>query len=115
ALMVSVVSADLRMAGNPPSWQGISPFKVQWDFSTTNDAYFAHADQVINLAKSRGMLVTLVASYLGYKGDPNQGWFDELQSASNSVDKSRAFGRYVGQRYKDFTNIIWVAGGDNTP
>ncbi|HET7540238.1 MAG TPA: DUF4038 domain-containing protein [Polyangiaceae bacterium] len=115
AVMVSIISFDVRMAGSPPNWQGTAPFTTQWDYSTYNEAYFAHADQVINLAKERGMLVTLVPSYLGYPGEPTQGWFDEMLSANNSVAKSRAYGQFLGQRYKNFTNIIWVAGGDNTP
>ena len=114
-VMVSIISYDIRMAGNPPYWQGISPFNTQWDFSTYNEAYFAHADEIINLAKARGMLVTLVPAYLGYAGEPTQGWFDEMLGANNSVAKSLAYGRFLGQRYKNFTNIIWVAGGDNTP
>ncbi|HYQ44943.1 MAG TPA: DUF4038 domain-containing protein [Polyangiaceae bacterium] len=114
-VMVSIISNDVRMAGSPPNWQGVSPFTTQWDFSTPNDTYFTHADQVLNLAKDRGMLVTLVPSYLGYPTDASQGWWDELQSANNSVAKSQAYGRYLGQRYKNFTNLIWIAGGDNSP
>src|SRR4051812_402258 len=114
-LMVSIISYDVRFAGGPPNWQGISPFNTQWDFSTTNDAYFNHADQIINLAAARGMLVTLVPSYLGFHGGADQGWFDEMLSSNNSVAKSQAYGRYLGNRYKNFPNIIWIAGGDNTP
>jgi len=114
-VLVSIISYDTRMAGNPPNWQGVPPFSVKWDFSSYNDAYFAHADEILNLAKDRGMLVALVPSYLGYAGDPSQGWMDEILSANNSVAKSVAYGRYLGDRYKNFTNIIWVAGGDNLP
>jgi hypothetical protein len=115
AVMVSIISNDARMAGSPPNWQGVPPFNTQWDYSTYNDAYFAHADHVLNLAKDRGMLVTLVPSYLGYPTDASQGWWDEIQSANNSVAKSLAYGRYLGQRYKNFPNLLWIAGGDNTP
>jgi len=115
SVLVSIISYDTRMAGTPPNWQGVPPFNVQWDFSSYNDAYFAHADEILNLAKARGMLVALVPSYLGYAGDQTEGWMDEILSANNSVAKSTAYGRYLGNRYKDFTNIIWVAGGDNMP
>ncbi|HET7545424.1 MAG TPA: DUF4038 domain-containing protein [Polyangiaceae bacterium] len=115
AVLVSIISYDVRMAGNPPNWQQTSPFKTQWDYSSYNEDYFAHADAVINLAKARGMLVALVPSYLGYVGEPTQGWFDEMLSSNNGVAKSLAYGRFLGQRYKGFSNVIWVAGGDNTP
>ena len=115
AVMVSIISNDVRMAGSPPNWQGISPFDVKWDFSTPNEAYFAHADEIIGLAQDRGMLVTLVPSYLGYAGDSGQGWADEMLSGNNSVAKSLAYGQYLGRRYKDRPNVLWVAGGDNQP
>ena len=115
AVMVSIISYDERMPGDPPSWRGIDPFEKRWDFSTPNDAYFEHADEILKLARARGMLVTLVPSYLGYPEDSTQGWADELLASTNSVDKSRAYGRYLGRRYKGFDNIVWVAGGDNEP
>ena len=114
-VMVSIISYDTRMAGKPPNWQGIAPFHVEWDFSTYNEAYFAHADQIIRLAAERGMLVTLVPCYLGYPSEGTQGWWDEMLSSRNSVAKSEAYGKFLGLRYKSFANIIWVAGGDNTP
>jgi hypothetical protein len=114
-VMVSIISYDERMPGDPPAWRGIDPFQKRWDFSTPNDAYFEHADQILELARERGMLVTLVPSYLGYPEDSTQGWADELLASTNSVDKSRAYGRYLGRRYKGFDNIVWVAGGDNEP
>jgi hypothetical protein len=114
-VMVSVISYDVRMAGNPPAWQGTAPFTKQWDFSTPNPAYFAHADHILDLARQRDMLVSLVPCYLGFAQDPSQGWADELLSSNNDLDKSAAYGRFLGQRYKDVPNIVWVAGGDNTP
>ncbi|MGZ3814552.1 MAG: apiosidase-like domain-containing protein [Mucilaginibacter sp.] len=112
-LMVSIISYDTRFAGSPPDWQGISPFKTRWDLSTYNLAYFDHADRFLRMAKAKGMLVLLVPCYLGYKGDKNQGWWDELLSPNNSVAKSRVYGQFLGQRYQNFSNIIWEAGGDN--
>jgi hypothetical protein len=114
-LMVSLISNDVRMPGAPPAWQGIEPFKAQWDFSTPNTAYFDHADEILRLARDRGMLVELVPCYLGFADDDSQGWQDELMSATNSADKSRAYGEFLGDRYEGFDNIVWVAGGDNTP
>src|SRR6185437_7937572 len=94
-LMVSIISFDTRFAGNPPDWQGIPPFKTQWDLSTWNIEYFKHADRFLRIAKARGMLVLLVPCYLGYKGDKNQGWWDELLNKNNSVAKSRLYGEFL--------------------
>ncbi|MBS1524003.1 MAG: DUF4038 domain-containing protein [Bacteroidetes bacterium] len=112
-LMVSIISYDTRFAGDPPNWQGISPFKVKWDLSTYDTAYFAHADRFLHMAQAKGMLVLLVPCYMGYKGDQNQGWWGKVLNSNNSPAKSRIYGEFLGKRYKDFKNIIWEAGGDN--
>ncbi len=114
-VMVSIISYDKRMAGTPPNWQGVQPFTRQWDFSSWNEAYFAHADAVIRLALERDMLVTLVPAYLGFPQDSGQGWADELLHANNDLESSRAYGEFLGERYKDVPNILWIAGGDNQP
>src|SRR5208282_728434 len=38
------------------------------------------------------------------------GWLATFKA--NSPEKAAAFGRYVGNRYKDFPNIIWMYGND---
>jgi hypothetical protein len=114
-VMVSIISNDARMPGDPPAWQGIDPFTARWDFSTANPRYFAHADEIFRLARDRGMLVNVVAVYLGFSSDPTQGWADELLGDDNDAAKSMLYGRFLGQRYKSFDNLVWVAGGDNLP
>src|SRR5713101_6215927 len=37
-------------------------------------------------------------------------WLTVLQS--NGLAKARAYGRYLGTRYKDFPNIVWMSGND---
>ena len=32
--------------------------------------------------------------------------------AANGSDKCRTFGRYLGQRYRRFPNLIWMSGND---
>ncbi len=34
---------------------------------------------------------------------------------ANGPEKCLAYGRFLGQRYRDFDNIIWVLGGDRDP
>ena len=34
---------------------------------------------------------------------------------ASGPEKCLAYGRFLGQRYKDFDNIIWVMGGDRDP
>ena len=100
-------------ANNPPkNVYGQGPFLTPGDYSTPNEEYFAHADWVIRRAGEKGFLVLLVPSYLGYEGG-SQGWYQEM--LANGTTKLRNYGRYLGQRYSSFANVIWTHGGDYNP
>jgi hypothetical protein len=101
-------------ADNPPrNAYGDAPFLTPGDFGTPNERYFAHVDWVLQRAKAKGFLVLLVPAYLGYNGG-NQGWYSEM--LANGSAKLRQYGRYLGQRYAGYGNILWTHGGDyNTP
>ena len=111
----SVVMASLiehQFSSNPPrNYYGTLPFSGQ-NFTTPNESYFAHADYVISQAAQRGIIVLLFPLYLGY-GCGSQGWCAEVASASMS--DMRAWGRYVGNRYRNYDNIVWAIGGDTDP
>ena len=97
----------------PENAYGNAPFTTPGDFSTPNEAYFAHADYVIDKAAAKGMLVMLAPAYVGYDGG-QQGWWREM--AANGKDKLYAYGQYLGRRWRNFDNIVWVDGGDyNVP
>jgi len=88
------------------------PFTIPGDFSTPNEKYFVHADWVIRRAQEKGLQVFLAPIYLGYIGT-DEGWIEEL--VANGPQKGRDWGRYVGKRYRDFDNIVWIIGGDRNP
>ena len=85
------------------TWDGVQPFTTPGDLSTPNEAYFAHVDRVLQLAQQNGLIVLLDPIETG-------GWLGTL--VSNGVTKDRDFGRYLGARYKNFPNIIWMSGND---
>ncbi len=82
------------------------------DFRSPNDAYFAHADWVLHRAAEKGFLVLLVPAYAGWHGG-SQGWYRAM--VANGPERLRQYGAYLGQRYRAFTNILWVQGGDYDP
>jgi hypothetical protein len=99
-----------RYATNSPrNIYGDEPFLTPGDFSTPNERYFANADWVIKKAAEKGMLVLLTPAYVGWQGE-EAGWYREM--VANGPEKLRAYGQYLGRRYKDFANIVWVDGGD---
>jgi hypothetical protein len=114
ALLVNLI--EHFYSDHPPSdTAGDAPFTTAGDFSTPNERYFAHADQVIDLAAGQGMAVMLFPAYLGFQ--VQEGWRTEM-TAMGSVSgapKCASYGRFLGQRYASRHNILWMWGGDDTP
>ena len=82
------------------------------DYGAPNEDYFAHADWVLRRAEEKGFLVLLTPSYTGYNGG-TQGWYRAM--IMNGADRLRQYGEFLGRRYRDFANIIWVHAGDYDP
>jgi hypothetical protein len=80
------------------------------DFSTPNLAYFDYLDQVLDLAASHGLYVHLYAIDYGFDCNGTQGWWTDV--VNNPVASLQSFGTFLGTRYKNRSNIIWVDGSD---
>ena len=85
------------------TYDSIAPFTNGFDLTTPNEAYFARADRMLQLAAKHGFLVILDPIETG-------GWLNIL--LSNGPDRAFTYGRYLGARYKDFPNIVWMSGND---
>jgi hypothetical protein len=119
---VNSIIAELEIhhyTNNTPYWRnryGAVPFGsssgLAQDFTLRNEAYFAHADWVINKAAEKGIQVFLNPLYLGYQGT-DEGWDDEV--IANGTARMRNYGLYLGNRYRNFPNIVWIMGGDRNP
>jgi hypothetical protein len=82
---------------------GLLPFKSSDDLAAPNEDYFARCDRMIRLAEKHGLLVIL---------DPCE-TIDHLKPLlKNGPEKCQGFGRYLGSRYKDFDNLLWMHGND---
>ncbi|MDH3251986.1 MAG: DUF4038 domain-containing protein, partial [Ignavibacteria bacterium] len=95
----------------PNNIYNVAPF-TGTPFNTPNESYFANCDAVISRARELGIVVFLAPVYLGY-GCSDQGWCSEVKARSTADMK--AWGTYLGNRYKDYANIVWVIGGDTDP
>ncbi|MBN1275590.1 DUF4038 domain-containing protein [Candidatus Woesearchaeota archaeon] len=112
---VQIMLIGHKQSDNPPkNHYGDAPFTDK-TFTTPNEAYFAHADYVIDTATEEGFVILLAPLWLGWmcSSTYQQGWCSEFKEASES--DMLAWGRYVGNRYKDYDNIIWIIGGDMDP
>ena len=111
AIIVNLL--EHKFCPHPPrNLAGEGPFTRPGDFSTPNEKYFAHVDWVIRKAAENDMVVVLYPFTLGYMGT-DEGWVEE--TLANGPEKCLNFGRYLGRRYKDFDNIMWILAGDRHP
>jgi hypothetical protein len=70
------------------------------DPSNPNEAWFQHIDYIVDAANDRGMYVALTVT-----------WGD-LWDHFSSNSQARNFGRWLGERYKNDTNVIWIVAGE---
>jgi hypothetical protein len=102
-----------KFCAHPPKTRsGLAPFDVAGDFSSPDTNYFDFAHKVVQKANARGIIVWLAPAYLGYGGG-DEGFFGEIKAGGK--EKLRTYGRFVGRRFKDLPNIVWLLGGDYTP
>ena len=80
-----------------------------WDFSKPNEAYWAHVDWLMDQIEQLGFLAVVTPSYVGYRGG-DQGWYRDM--LKNGTTVMRNYGRFLGNRYKNHKNILWVEAGD---
>ena len=98
-----------RGFGGPPNAEGNAPFASETNWTTINPAYFDHAAWVIDRARERGILMLLKPAHIG-SGCNGPGWCDQMRA--QSVEVLRSYGRFLGDRFRNHTNIVWVNGGD---
>jgi hypothetical protein len=83
------------------------PFLNDSDISTPNEAYFAHVDRFLNLARKHGIVIFLGVPGLNGLYNP-----DVPSYTNQGALKSYNFGRYLGNRFKNQGNIVWMIGND---
>ncbi|MDX9975261.1 MAG: glycoside hydrolase family 140 protein [FCB group bacterium] len=105
-----------RDEDGPNDHYGNRPFLTRGRFTTPNPAYFEHADWVIRRAGEFGMQVLISPMYTGYDSGKvdTDGWHKVILQ-DNSVADCRWYGRWIGARYRDFPNLIYVIGNDRDP
>jgi uncharacterized protein DUF4038/collagenase-like protein with putative collagen-binding domain len=98
----STIDGILPFTGTVPA--GVTTgITTNYDLTKPNEAYFARVDQMVNLAAQQGIQVLL---------DPAEtGGFLSVM-LNNGTNKCRAYGRFLGNHYKNFPNIIWMSGND---
>lgn len=104
ALWINLLCASYTACNSGgTTYDGIKPFTTPEDLSTPNPAYFDRAAAMLSIAASKNMVVLLDPIETG-------SWLSVLNS--NGVAKAYAFGQFLGNRFKNVPNIIWMSGND---
>jgi hypothetical protein len=72
------------------------------DPSTPNEAFFKHVDHLVDFANRQGLVLAILPTWGFYVNN----------AKTVTTANARAYGRWLGARYKSAANVIWVLGGD---
>jgi len=79
--------------------------------ATPNNTYFEHVDWIIKKAAEHSIYIALLPTWGDKIYKDKWGTGPEIFNVGNA----KAFGKWIGDRYKNYTNVIWVMGGDRNP
>ena len=89
-----------------PNRNGDTPF-VGTDLTKPSEAYWKHVDRVVEQIAALGMVAGFVPTW----GDKwNLAWGQG--PVIFTPDNARAYGRWLGERYKNAPALLWILGGD---
>lgn len=104
-IIQAVILAELDGL-NDPNPYGHVPL-TDHDPAKPVEEYFEHVDYIINRAAELGLYIGVLPTW-GDKWNLKWGQGPEIFTPGNA----ESFGKFLGERYKDYNNIIWVLGGD---
>lgn len=95
---------------NTPNALGEKPFKdlQNWEY---NEAYFVHVDKVLKMASEKGLYIALLPTWGDKLFKNSWGTGPEIFTPETAF----SYGQWIGKRYKDQPNVIWILGGDRNP
>jgi hypothetical protein len=81
------------------------------DPTRPREAYFQHVDYIIDKAAQQGLYIGLLPTWGDKIFKDRWGTGPEIFN----VENARVYGKWIGNRYKNKKNIIWIMGGDRNP
>lgn len=105
----AVALAELDGLGAPNPY-GQTPLTDN-DPAHPNEAYFKHLDYVIAKADSLGIYIALLPTWGDKLFKNSWGVGPEIFTRENAY----TYGKWIGDRYREADNIIWIIGGDRNP
>jgi len=74
-----------------------------YDLTSPNESYWSHVDLVVNMVATNGIQLLLDSLETG-------DWTSV--ALANGTSRCRQYGQFLGDRYKNSPNIIWITGND---
>lgn len=105
----AVVLAELDGVHSPNA-NGDTPFLnlENWEY---NEAYFTHVDRVLDLALENDIHIALLPTWGDKLFKNTWGTGPEIFNSETAY----FYGKWIGKRYRDQKNLVWVLGGDRNP
>ncbi|MGY4385896.1 hypothetical protein ACVWYN_002944 [Pedobacter sp. UYP24] len=104
-----VILAELNGIDGPNA-MGHTPMRDH-DPSKLNEDFFKDIDAFIRLAESKGLYIGLLPTWGDKLFKNSWGMGPEIFNQQNAGD----YGKFLGSRYRNQKNIIWILGGDRNP
>ncbi len=105
----AVVLAELNGLHTPNAY-GETPLKDD-DPTQPNEKYFQHVDFIIDKANEYGITIGLLPTWGDKVFKNTWGAGPEIFNERNAA----VYGKWIAERYRNKTNIIWILGGDRLP
>ena len=96
----------VSLEGNPPqaNYAGEIPW-IDNDPTHPNEAYYQNVDYLLKYAGELGLIIGLLP-FWGYH-------VNQIQIVN--TENAFPYGKWLGERYKDVPNLVWINGGDRIP
>jgi hypothetical protein len=113
----TVVQATLLSNENgltEPTPEGQTPFR-NGDPDEPNEKYFESVDFAVTRANEYGLYMAVLPVWGTYVKQDT--WKNEIYNTRPIFTKESAYryGLFLGKRYANHTNVLWVLGGDRSP
>src|SRR5688572_59629 len=105
----TVILAELDGLYSPNAY-GNLPL-IDGDLTKPNEKYFSYIDSLIDIAASVHLYMAILPTW----GDK---LFKDFWGTGPEIfnpDNAYKYGKWIGNRFKNKTNIIWIIGGDRDP
>ena len=103
---------NLDQASPPKNYYGQAPFDGA-DFTNEDSSYWAYVDYVVGRIQHYGMVAWMGVAFSGTPQFGTYYYYSSILNSSSSV--LTAYGTFLGNRYKNYPNIVWALGGDAPP